>query len=164
MYGRGIELRVGRAQARAVMPDVIEHIGCGRLHPETIVSRRVSFDDAAEAMTDGSPKLLFVVEPKRKSDPWRAAPARKAGASAAGGLTLAVKKGQVHQGGPDPSRAHPAESDRSFNSPFARCVPDISYPSPCCLLRAPRFAATRTRKSLTLLSAALRPVGEKGRA
>lgn len=63
MYGSGVELRVGRAQARAVMPDVLEQIGCGRLRPETIVSRRVPFDDAADAMTDGSPKLLFIAEP-----------------------------------------------------------------------------------------------------
>lgn len=60
MYGIGLTLHLSRVHARAVMPAVIEHVRCGHFHPETIITRTASFDDAAEAMLDPTIKVVFV--------------------------------------------------------------------------------------------------------
>jgi threonine dehydrogenase-like Zn-dependent dehydrogenase len=60
MYGKGITFHTGRVQARAVLPAVLAHCAHGHFHPEHVTSRIVRFSDAAEAMTDPGPKLVFV--------------------------------------------------------------------------------------------------------
>ena len=60
MYGTGMTLIVSRAELRSLMPDVIEHVKCGHFHPEKLISKRVHFDDAAEAIFDPSFKVIFV--------------------------------------------------------------------------------------------------------
>lgn len=62
MYGQGIELRVGRVQARATLPAVLDCVCCGRLRPEALITKRVRFEDAAEAMDDPTPKLVLLCE------------------------------------------------------------------------------------------------------
>lgn len=62
MYGIGMSLHLSRVHARRVMPDVVEHVRCGHLHPEKIITRRVSFDDAADAILEPHVKLVFLNE------------------------------------------------------------------------------------------------------
>jgi len=59
MYGAGITFHTGRVHARREMPDVIGHIHCGHMHPERITSLVVPFSDAADAMADPAPKIVF---------------------------------------------------------------------------------------------------------
>lgn len=60
MYGIGISLHLSRVHARTEMPAVIEHVRCGHLHPEKVITRTVSFDEAAEAILEPAIKLVFV--------------------------------------------------------------------------------------------------------
>jgi threonine dehydrogenase-like Zn-dependent dehydrogenase len=59
MYARGITLHTGRVQARAELPQVLAHCAQGHFHPERVTSRVVPFADAAEAMLDPGPKIIF---------------------------------------------------------------------------------------------------------
>lgn len=59
-YYRGLTLVTARADARAHLPAVLECVGCGRLHPEHATHRVARFADAADAMADPGPKLVFV--------------------------------------------------------------------------------------------------------
>tara|TARA_R110000868_G_scaffold20217_2_gene85799 strand:+ start:14162 stop:14380 length:219 start_codon:yes stop_codon:yes gene_type:complete len=59
MYGIGLTLHMSRVYARAEMPTVTEHVCCGHLHPETVITRTASFDDAAEAIFDPTIKVVF---------------------------------------------------------------------------------------------------------
>ena len=58
MYTRGIRFHAGRCQARTVIPDVAAAVAEGRLHPDVIISRRVAWRDAAEAMAEPTVKLV----------------------------------------------------------------------------------------------------------
>ena len=58
-YYKGLTLHTSRASARKWLPDVMHCIGCGKLHPEHVTHRVLSFADAADAMTDPGPKLVF---------------------------------------------------------------------------------------------------------
>jgi threonine dehydrogenase-like Zn-dependent dehydrogenase len=60
MYGKGITFITGRVDARAGLPEVLAHCASGHFHPERVTSRVVSFAEAADAMTDSGPKLVFV--------------------------------------------------------------------------------------------------------
>jgi threonine dehydrogenase-like Zn-dependent dehydrogenase len=60
MYARNITLKLGRVHARAHMPAAVELMRCGRLHPEHVITRRASFEDAAEAMLDPTNKVVFI--------------------------------------------------------------------------------------------------------
>jgi threonine dehydrogenase-like Zn-dependent dehydrogenase len=62
MYGVGITLKVSRVNARAEMPGCLAHVTAGHYHPETILTRRVAFEDAHEAIGDPTIKVLFVRE------------------------------------------------------------------------------------------------------
>jgi threonine dehydrogenase-like Zn-dependent dehydrogenase len=62
MYGIGVSLHLSRVHARAEMPAVIEHVRCGHLHPEKIITRTARFDEAADAILDPTIKLVFVNE------------------------------------------------------------------------------------------------------
>ncbi len=59
MYARNITLKLGRVHARAHMPAALDLMQRGRLHPEDVITRRASFDDAAEAMLDPTNKVVF---------------------------------------------------------------------------------------------------------
>ena len=58
MYTNGIEFRIGRVMARAVIPDVLERTAAGELHPERVTSKTVAWEDAAEAVGNPETKLI----------------------------------------------------------------------------------------------------------
>jgi len=60
MYGVGTTLKVSRVNARAEMPDCLAHVTAGQYHPEYVLTRRVAFEDAHEAIMDPTIKVLFV--------------------------------------------------------------------------------------------------------
>lgn len=59
MYSKGITFITGRVEARGHLPAVLEACADGHFHPEHVTSRVVPFSEAAEAMSDPSPKLVF---------------------------------------------------------------------------------------------------------
>lgn len=59
MYSKGITFITGRVQARADLPAVIDHCAAGCFLPEHVTSRVVPFSQAAEAMSDSGPKIVF---------------------------------------------------------------------------------------------------------
>jgi len=59
-YYKGLTFHTGRVQSRPLLPEILNCIGCGKLHPEHAIHRTVTFDDAAEAMIDPGPKLAFI--------------------------------------------------------------------------------------------------------
>ncbi|MDP3852099.1 zinc-binding dehydrogenase [Phenylobacterium sp.] len=62
MYGIGLTLHLSRLHARTEMPAVTEHVRCGHLHPEAVITRTAAFAEAAEAMLDPTVKVVFVNE------------------------------------------------------------------------------------------------------
>jgi alcohol dehydrogenase len=48
-----------RIHARALVPGVLAHCAAGRFHPEVVTSRVVPFSEAADAMLDPAPKIVF---------------------------------------------------------------------------------------------------------
>jgi threonine dehydrogenase-like Zn-dependent dehydrogenase len=60
MYGVGITLRIGRVNARAEMPDCVGHVAAGHFHPEHVITHRVRFEDAHEAIGDPTIRVAFV--------------------------------------------------------------------------------------------------------
>lgn len=64
MYSKGITFITGRVHARAELPAMIDCCAKGHFHPEHVTSRIVPFSQAAEAMTDSGPKLVFTNDPK----------------------------------------------------------------------------------------------------
>jgi len=59
MYSSGINLHVGRAMARADLPNLLALLDRGRFNPGVVTDRVVSFDDAAEALLAPHTKLVF---------------------------------------------------------------------------------------------------------
>ena len=45
--------------ARAAMPDVLERIAAGDLHPERVTSNVVAWEQAAEAVGEAQTKLII---------------------------------------------------------------------------------------------------------
>jgi alcohol dehydrogenase len=62
MYGQGITLKIGRVNARASLTTCLAHLQAGHYHPEAVLTRRVAFDDAHEAILDPSMKIVFLRE------------------------------------------------------------------------------------------------------
>lgn len=62
MYARHITLKLGRVHARAMIPRTLHEMSCGRLHPEHVISRRVTFAEAPDAMLDPTIKLVLLHE------------------------------------------------------------------------------------------------------
>lgn len=60
MYGRNITLKLGRVHARAHMGATLDLMRKGCLCPEHVISRRATFDEAAEAMVEPAIKLVVV--------------------------------------------------------------------------------------------------------
>jgi alcohol dehydrogenase len=58
-YTKCMTFHTGRVHARPGMPRVLELIESGRLRPELVTARTVSWDDAAEALADHDSKLVL---------------------------------------------------------------------------------------------------------
>lgn len=58
-YYKGITVHTGRVQSSAVLGDVLGCVACGKLHPQPVTHRIASFAEAADAMTEAGPKLIF---------------------------------------------------------------------------------------------------------
>jgi threonine dehydrogenase-like Zn-dependent dehydrogenase len=59
-YLKGITFHTGRVHSRVVLPEVLGCMACGKLHPEHVTHKVLPFADAADAMADPGPKLVFV--------------------------------------------------------------------------------------------------------
>lgn len=59
MYAKGITYEISRVNARSTAPEVLELVNANRLDPGSLITRLVPFEDAAEAMTEDSIKLVF---------------------------------------------------------------------------------------------------------
>jgi threonine dehydrogenase-like Zn-dependent dehydrogenase len=62
MYAMGVTLKIGRVNARARLPECLAHVTSGHYHPELMLTRRASFDDAPEAIRDPTMKVVFLRE------------------------------------------------------------------------------------------------------
>ena len=60
MYSIGLSLHIARVHARHVMPTVLKHVQRGDLHPDHVITKEVTFGNAAEAIFDPTIKVLFV--------------------------------------------------------------------------------------------------------
>ena len=63
MYMKGIRYEVSRVHARSAMQDLIQCGDCKSYKPGDIIDSTVSFSDAAEAMSEGNTKTVFVLDP-----------------------------------------------------------------------------------------------------
>jgi alcohol dehydrogenase len=59
MYTTGVHFHTGRCQARPVMPQILELIADGGLHPDLVTSNVVPWEDAAEAVLVPERKLVI---------------------------------------------------------------------------------------------------------
>lgn len=59
MYSRCCTFHTGRAHARPAIPEVLDLIAAGRLHPELVTSAVVGWDDAAGALAEPPMKLVI---------------------------------------------------------------------------------------------------------
>lgn len=60
MYGVGVTLRISRVNVRAEMPACVDHVTCGHFHPEHVITRKIRFEDAHEAIGDPTIRVAFV--------------------------------------------------------------------------------------------------------
>jgi alcohol dehydrogenase len=58
MYTTGIRFVTGRVAARPAIPDVLELIAAGRVHPELVTSNVASWDEAPDAVRETQRKLV----------------------------------------------------------------------------------------------------------
>jgi threonine dehydrogenase-like Zn-dependent dehydrogenase len=59
MFLADITFRTGMAHSRTVMPDVLDLVATGRLHPEIVTQRVVGWDDAVAALGSVTGKLVI---------------------------------------------------------------------------------------------------------
>lgn len=59
MYDRAVTFITGSPQARPAIPEVLELVAAGKLKPERITTRVVSFDDAPAALAEPYTKLVM---------------------------------------------------------------------------------------------------------
>ena len=64
MYSQGVRLETGRVNARAVMPEVLDLVQAGRIHPLAVTDGVLGFDDVLEAFAEPTLKPIFVREPR----------------------------------------------------------------------------------------------------
>lgn len=62
MYSIGVSLHIGRVNARAVMPEVLQHIERGTYTPDATITMECSFAEAAEGILDPTTKVLFLAD------------------------------------------------------------------------------------------------------
>ena len=60
MYMKGVTYTVSRVHARGDLEAALDCARCGKLHPDEVVSSRIPFEQAHEAMTAGGIKPVFV--------------------------------------------------------------------------------------------------------
>jgi len=60
-YYKGLTFHTGRVQSRMMLPGVLDCIACASHRPEHVTHCTANFDEAADAMADHGPKLVFVV-------------------------------------------------------------------------------------------------------
>jgi alcohol dehydrogenase len=60
LWMRGIRLQIGGANYRAHLPDVLDLVASGQLHPEVITSEEIPWDEAHERLLSPSLKPLVV--------------------------------------------------------------------------------------------------------
>jgi alcohol dehydrogenase len=60
MYFKGMRFETGRANARPAIPKVLDLIASGRLRPEVVTSRVVTWDEAPDAILAGHETKLIV--------------------------------------------------------------------------------------------------------
>jgi alcohol dehydrogenase len=60
MYNTGVTFRTGRVNARSHMPNVVELVESGKLHPELVTTRVAAWDEAPEALLDPSVKVVVL--------------------------------------------------------------------------------------------------------
>ena len=60
MYGMGITLKVGRAQARVMLPGRTRPPEGWSFSPEPVLTGHVAFDDADEAIKDPTIKVVLL--------------------------------------------------------------------------------------------------------
>jgi alcohol dehydrogenase len=59
LYTRGVDLHIGRAMARPVIPAILDLVAAGRLRPQLVTSAIVPWDDAPDALLESATKLVF---------------------------------------------------------------------------------------------------------
>ena len=59
-YYKGLTFHTSRVHSRTTFPEALACMACGRFHPERVTSRVLPFTEAADAMTDPGPKIVFV--------------------------------------------------------------------------------------------------------
>ena len=60
MYTKGITFKTGRAHVREAMPQVLELVAAGALHPELVTTRVVPWADAPDALLEGGWTKLVI--------------------------------------------------------------------------------------------------------
>jgi alcohol dehydrogenase len=60
MYGAGVTLKISRVNVRAEMPACVGHVASGCFHPEHVITRKIRFEDAHEAIGDPTIRVAFV--------------------------------------------------------------------------------------------------------
>jgi alcohol dehydrogenase len=73
MYLKGVRYEIGRVHARSTAEPVLDLVVAGRLDPMAVVDEVVPFDDALEAMTDPSIKIVFTDDRRARTGGPRAA-------------------------------------------------------------------------------------------
>jgi alcohol dehydrogenase len=58
LYTLGIEFHIGRAHSAALLPEVVELVASGRLHPELVTTRVIDWDDAPDLFLEPTVKLI----------------------------------------------------------------------------------------------------------
>ncbi|MDO4593274.1 MAG: molecular chaperone GroES [Comamonadaceae bacterium] len=48
-FEKGLTFKMGQTHVQKFMPELLEHIGNGRMHPEVIITHRMKLADAAQA-------------------------------------------------------------------------------------------------------------------
>jgi alcohol dehydrogenase len=62
MYMKGINFNISRVHARAEIETVLDCARCGSIAHNDVISRAISFEDAADVITDPDVKIVFVRE------------------------------------------------------------------------------------------------------
>ena len=60
MYLHGARFTTGRVNARALLPDVLEAMQAGSIHPEKVTTEIVPWDSAIDAFRELSVKPVFI--------------------------------------------------------------------------------------------------------
>jgi len=64
-YYKGFTFHTGRVNSRTVFPSAMHCVACGKFHVNEVTHRLCGFDEAAMAMTDMGPKVVFVADKVR---------------------------------------------------------------------------------------------------